>query len=99
MLEFVGWAATAGRYIASVWRAAVERKARNMFLHMDERLLRDVGLTREDVADSFATQMEPFEFLMARRNGRRVESIAPRLDRAANEAATQDKKPPVSLAA
>ena len=39
------------------------------FLHMDERLLRDIGLTRADVVDSFTAQMEPFGFLIARRDG------------------------------
>lgn len=93
MLEFVGAAATAGRYIASIWRAALERKAFNVFLHMDERLLRDIGFTRADVADLFTAQMGPFGNVMARRD------VSLRPERAANNAAPQDKKPPASLAA
>jgi hypothetical protein len=95
MIEFVGLAATVGRYIASIWRAAVERKAFNLFLHMDERLLRDIGFTRADVVDSFTPQMGPFGSLMERRNGKHAASIAPRPD----HAAPQGKKPPASLAA
>ena len=99
MIDFVGMAAAAGRCIASVWRAVLERRARNMFLHMDERLLRDIGFRRADVADSFTAQMGPFGFLMARRGGGRVEPLAPRRDRAAIDTAPQAKKPSASLAA
>jgi uncharacterized protein YjiS (DUF1127 family) len=93
MLEFVGMAATAGRYIASIWRAAAERKALNVFQHMDERLLRDIGFTRVDSVDSFTAQMRPFGGLMERRD----DSLRP--ERAANDAAPQDRKSPASLAA
>jgi uncharacterized protein YjiS (DUF1127 family) len=87
MVEFVGLAETAGRYIASKWRASVERRARNMFLHMDEHLLRDIGFRRADAADPITAQMGSFAPVMKRRN------------EAANDTGAQDKKPPASLAA
>ena len=99
MIEFVGLAAAAGRCVASLWRAAIERRALNALLQMDDRLLRDIGLTRADVVDSFTKRMGPFDLLMARRDERRAARSHFQLTRRANHAAAQSNEPPASLAA
>ena len=99
MIEFVSSAAAAGRYIASLRRAALERRAMNALLQMDERLLRDIGLIRVDVVDSFTPRMGSFELLMARRDERRAGRRSFHLDHPAVGVLRPSKEPPASLAA
>ena len=100
MIEFVSLAAAAGRYIVSLWRAVLERRAMNALLHMDERLLRDIiGLIRVDVVDSFTPRMGSFELLMARRDERRAGRRSFHLDHPAVGVLRPSKEPPASLAA
>ena len=52
MLEVASLAISAGRRIVTAYRAAALRSALRPILYMDDRILRDIGLTRADVVDS-----------------------------------------------
>jgi uncharacterized protein YjiS (DUF1127 family) len=52
MLEVASLATSAGHLIITAYRAAALRGALNPLLYMDDRMLRDIGLTRADVVMS-----------------------------------------------
>ena len=52
MLEVASLAISAGRRIITAYRAAALRRALSPLLYMDDRMLRDIGITRADAVDS-----------------------------------------------
>lgn len=51
MLEVASLAISAGRRVMTAYRAAALRRALRPLLYMDDRMLRDIGLTRADAVD------------------------------------------------
>ena len=60
------------RYIYGAYVSAVVRKSIRPLLSVDERLLRDIGLTRADVVDCLSSPLadDPSDLLIARRRER-----------------------------
>jgi uncharacterized protein YjiS (DUF1127 family) len=52
MLEVASLAISAGRHLITAYRAAALRGALRPLLYMDDRMLRDIGITRADAVDS-----------------------------------------------
>ena len=71
------WAAKAGRRITEFIAALLMRSAIKPLLHIDDRSLADVGLSRADVFESLSTPLttDPGRFLAlrAKRRGRRAQ--------------------------
>jgi hypothetical protein len=59
----------AGQYIYSAFKAAAARRAIRPLLAVEERFLRDIGITRADVIDCLSSPLadDPSELLKARR--------------------------------
>jgi hypothetical protein len=77
MFKFANPAGAAVQYLYSVFIAASARKSIRPLLKVDERLLRDIGLTRADVIDCLTNPMneDPSELLISRRRERAASRV------------------------
>ena len=57
MLEVASLAMSAGRRVMTAYRAVALRRALRPLLSLDDRMLRDIGLTRGDVVDSYSSRL------------------------------------------
>jgi hypothetical protein len=55
MFKVFGLAAAAGRHVGAAFRAFMARRAMRPLASMDDRMLRDIGLTRADVIHCFSS--------------------------------------------
>lgn len=55
MFKVLGLAILAGRHAGAAWRAFMARRAMRPLATMDDRMLRDIGLTRADVIRCFSS--------------------------------------------
>ena len=114
MFEFKAAAAAAARKLSTIVTAALARRAVMPLLYANERMLRDIGLSRVDIVDSLNGSLcaDPSQLLVERqqerRNAepavRRSEPAKPRaMSRpdsiAANDEMPRPNKPTQSLAA
>jgi uncharacterized protein YjiS (DUF1127 family) len=74
MFDFIRLAQTAGRRFMAAYRNAAARRAMRPLMSMDDRMLRDIGLTRGDVVGCFSSSLpgDSFGLLIARREERRA---------------------------
>ena len=74
MRDFVRTAALGtGRFLSSLATAILARRAITPLLYANERMLRDIGLSRADIIDSLAEPLgtDPSQLLIARINKKR----------------------------
>ena len=55
MFKVLGLAILAGRHVGAALRACMARRAMHPLATMDDRMLRDIGLTRADVIHCFSS--------------------------------------------
>jgi uncharacterized protein YjiS (DUF1127 family) len=70
-------AAAARHRLYFAYKGALARKSIRRLLSADERLLKDIGVTRADVIDSLSSRRgeDPSKLLIARRKDRDVERL------------------------
>lgn len=74
MFDFIRLAQTAGRHFMAAYRNSAARRAMRPLMAMDERMLRDIGLTRGDVVGCFSSSRpaDSYECLIAQREEQRA---------------------------
>ena len=80
MFDFKTLAATAARRCSALVSAILERRLILPLLYADDRMLRDIGLSRADVVESLSSPLRanPSQLLIERINGRREAASARR---------------------
>ena len=78
MFDFKTAAAAAGGRCSAVLSAILARQVVMPLLYADERMLRDIGLSRADIVESLSEPLcaDPSQLLIARINEKRKSAVA-----------------------